>query len=356
MVATADEVIYARATGLADVANDTPMHLESIFRIASMTKAVTSAAAMQLVDANVLSLDSPIADYLDDFEPRPILLAIDDGEPSYSASTYVPTLRQLLTHTSGFAYGVWNETLFSITDMSAYTPTSFQSEPMMFAPGTRWHYSTSTDWVGLIVERASDMSLDAYFRQRITEPLGMTDTDYDLRPEQQSRVVTRHQRGPDEQLTEFANDPFQAATFYSGGAGLYSTAADYIRFMQAFLRDGGTVLSPEAVRAMGRNQIGNLEVGPMESAVPTFSNDFDIYPDSTAKFGLGFLINVDDIPGRRRAGSLTWGGLYNTYFWIDPESGICGVLLTQILPFFDAAVVGLLAEFETAVYESLDQK
>ena len=89
--------------------------------------------------------------------------------------------------------------------------------------------------------------------------------------------------------------------------------------------------------------------------MPTFSNDFDIYPDSTAKFGLGFLINVDDVPGRRRAGSLTWGGLYNTYFWIDPESGICGVLMTQILPFFDAAVVELVAEFETAVYERLDQ-
>ena len=353
MVATVDEVIYAKAAGFADVEGQVPMREDSIFRIASMTKPVTSVAVMQLVADGEVDLDAPVDRYLDDFTPKRVLLAVDDGQPSYSEATYVPTVRQLLSHTSGFAYGVWNDRLLAITDLSSVSATSFIGEPLVFEPGTDWHYSTSTDWAGLIVERVSGLSLQDFFRRRITQPLAMGDTGYDVDAASHGRVVTRHQRGVDGRLTELPNDPFRPATFYSGGAGLYSTAADYVRFMQMLLSEGGDdprILPRALVREMGQNQIDGLEVGVMRTSLPAFSNDFDIYPDVPAKFGLGFLINERDLAGRRRAGSLTWGGLYNTYFWIDRDSGLCGVLLTQILPFYDGAVIDLLAEFEAAIY------
>lgn len=353
MVATSEAVIYAKAAGFADRANHVPMRLDAIFRVASMTKPLTSVAVMQLLDDGQIRLDAPISDYLAEFEPRPVLLAVEDGEPRYTAATYAPTVRQLLSHSSGFAYSFWNDRLFAITDFSALAPDYFVDQPLAAEPGTEWQYGTGTDWAGLIVERVSGMSLENYFRRRITGPLGMADTSYNVPADKQARIVTRHQREADGTLTETPNEGFPPVTFFPGGAGLYSTAADYVAFMQMILRGGvkgERILSLEAVDAMAVNQIGELEVVEMKSTVPNFSNDFDIYPDTAARFGLGFLINEADVPGRRRRMSLTWGGLYNTYFWIDRQSDLCGVLLTQILPFYDHGVIELLAEFESAIY------
>lgn len=356
MVADSTGVIYAKAAGFADVAGQTPMQIDSMFRIASMTKPITSVAMMQLIEQGKVELDAPISDYLDDFEARKVLLSVADGVPTYSDEAHTPTIRQLLSHSPGFGYSVWNERLFAITDFAGFSPTYFMSEPLVFEPGSQWHYGTGTDWAGLIIERITGNSLEAYFHDAITAPLGMVDTSYNLADAKQARVVTRHQRGADGELTELPNDDFSEVTFYSGGGGLRSTAADYVRFMQMMLGHGDDnvrILSAASLAAMGENQIGDIAVGEMKTRMPNFSNDFDVYPNTVARFGLGFLINEKDIPGRRRSGSLTWAGLYNSYFWIDRKSGICGVLMTQILPFYDPAVVDLLAEFETAIYESI---
>ena len=181
----------------------------------------------------------------------------------------------------------------------------------------------------------------------------MADTSYVLSDAMRAGLVTLHRREQDGTLTVSPRGDIPPPTFFSGGAGLYSTAGDYIRFMQMILRGGEDVLSPESIEAMSRDQIGGLEVVEMKTAMPSFSNDFEIFPDHESSFGLGFQINEEDIPGRRSRGSLAWAGLNNTYFWIDPERDLCGVLLTQILPFYDPAVVDLLVEFEAAIYESL---
>ncbi len=354
MAATSSRVLYAEARGYADRANGVPMALDAIFRIASMTKPITSVAVMQLVEVGEVRLDAPISAYIEGFEPRRVLLAVENGEPRYSRASYTPTLRQLLSHSSGFVYGFWHEGLFAITDFAALTPTYFLDDPLAFEPGSRWHYGTGTDWAGVIVERVSGESLERYFQRRITGPLEMVDTAYNLPQERHGRIVTRHQREADGTLTELPNEGFPPVTFFGGGAGLYSTAADYVSFMQMILRRGGgaeRVLSAASVEAMGVNQIGELEVGEMKTTMPDFSNDFDIYPNTSARFGIGFAINEADIPGRRKRNSLTWGGLYNTYFWIDIESDLCGVLMTQILPFFDHDVIDLLAAFESAIYQ-----
>lgn len=352
MVASSDEILYAGAFGQADIANDVPMAVDSIFRIASMTKPLTSVAVLQLAEDGKLSLDAPMADFLADFSPRRILLsAAEGGTLRYSAEAYTPTVRQLLSHTSGFVYSIWNELLFSVTDLSQFTPTSYRDEPLLFPPGTAWHYSTSTDWLGDIVEHVSDMSLEEYFAARIAQPLGMVDTAFNVPESEWPRVVTRHQRSQDG-LVETPTNDLAAVTHFSGGGGLKSTAADYVRFMQAVLGsdEGHAILSADSVVAMSRDQIGAASIEIMRSQLPSFSNDFVMNPGVKSTFGLGFQINVEALPGRRRAGSLAWAGLHNTYFWIDPESDLCGVLLTQILPFYDAAAVELLEEFERAAY------
>ncbi|MEM7502397.1 MAG: serine hydrolase domain-containing protein [Pseudomonadota bacterium] len=354
MIASADEVLYAGAFGHADVGSDLPMVTDSVFRIASMTKPLTSVAALQLSEKGKVALDAPMSDYLPDFSPRPILLSAASAEGArYSDATYTPTLRQLLSHSSGFVYSVWNELLFSVTDLTQVTPTSYRQEPLLFVPGSEWHYSTSTDWLGDIVEQVSGLSLEEYFAANIVEPLGMRDTAYNLPQAKWKRVVTRHQRSADG-LVEAPTNDLAEVTHFSGGAGLKSTAADYVRFMQAMLGSSKVpaILQPDTIAAMGSGQIGDATVGKMRTQIPSFSNDFLVNPGVDSTFGLGFQINTEDVPGGRRAGSLAWAGLYNTYFWIDPESDLCGVLLTQILPFYDAEVVDLLAAFEREAYRA----
>ena len=355
MVASRDKVLYSKALGFAGVAEQVPMRLDSVFRIASMTKALTSVAVMQLVEQGKVELDAPMSRYLDNFEPRRVLLDVKNGAPVYSDEAYTPTVRQLLSHSSGFGYSVWNDRLYSMTDFANFSPTYFKGESLVFEPGTQWHYGTSTDWLGLIVEAVSGDSLEDYFARAITSPLGMADTAYNIAEAQQQRLVTRHQRGEDGVLTELPNGDFVPVTFFSGGAGLHATAMDYVRFMQMILNGGqrgARLLSEASVQEMSRNQIGDIEVGPMVTSMPAFSNDFELFPNSISRFGLGFLINESGIPGRRRSGSLTWGGLHNTYFWIDPQSGMCAVLMTQVLPFYDSAVAELLEDFEVAVYRA----
>ena len=355
IAATADEIIYEGAAGFRDIESNTEMTVDTITQIASMTKAITSVAVMQLVEQGKVKLDSPVGDYLPQMKEAEVLEGFDaDNNPILRPAKTAVTVHQLLTHTSGFVYEIWNENAARYASSGHTEGGNFLEAPLAFDPGTKWEYGISTDILGVLVEVVSEQSLNEYFREHIFNPLGMSDSYYIVPEEKLKRLATAYSKSEQGELTPI---PYSRPTgeFFSGGGGLRSTASDYVRFLQVILNggelDGVRVLSTASVNLMSQNHIGDLEAADsVSSSNPGVSNDFDFMPDSADKFGLGFLINTDPIPGGRPAGSLAWAGLYNSYYWIDTENDICGVLITQILPFFDAEVLALLNEFETAVY------
>ncbi len=353
MAVDRDGVFYRGARGTADDILDMPMRTDAIFRIASMTKPVTSVAAMQLVERGLIDLDVAAADYLPELGQA---LVVDEFDTENSTYTLRPprtpiTLRHLLTHTAGFGY--W---FTSATTRDFEPPTKDQGviEPLLFEPGTDWLYGTSTGWVGRVVEQISGQSLEGYFREHIFDPLQMMDTSFNVQDGSWMRTVTVSRRQSSGGLVQQVRNNPVSVTEFSGGGGLWSTASDYSRFMRMWLNDGeldgARVLSPETIAMMGENQIGSLNAGEWTSTAPESSNDFHPLALGKGRWGLGFLLNREDQPGQRVAGSLAWAGLYNTYFWIDPTRDVAGVLLTQILPFADPQVLAVFAEFEQAVY------
>ena len=360
IAATSDEIIYEGAAGFRDVESETEMTIDTITRIASMTKAITSVAVMQLVEHGSIELDSPVGEYLPQFNEVEVLEGFDaDDKPILRAAKAAVTVHQLLTHTSGYVYEIWNENAARYASSGHATDDDFLDVPLAFDPGTKWEYGISTDILGVLVEAISGQSLDDYFREHIFIPLGMSDTYFIVPEEKLARLATAYSRSEQGELTPI---PYSRPTgdFFSGGGGLRSTARDYVRFLQAILNggefDGARILSTASVNLMSQNRIGDLEAADsITTSDPRLSNDVNFMPDSVDKFGLGFLINTDPIPGGRPAGSLSWAGLYNSYYWIDPKNNICGVVITQILPFFDADVLELLSAFETAVYAAAMQ-
>jgi len=363
VAATDKGIFYEGAFGTRDLANGPEMTPDSIFRLASMTKAVTSTAAMQLVEQGRLQLDQPIGNVLPELAAPQVLEGFDDsGAPRLRPAKRPITLRHLLTHTAGFGYETWDPDLIRYVKVSG-TPSTSTGKlaslrlPLVFDPGDRWEYGINIDWAGRAVEAVSGQPLEVYFREHIFAPLGMRDTDYVISSAQQSRLVTVHQRKPDGSLepTPAPDPPWRE--FWSGGGGLYSTGRDYLVFLQILLNqgrfNGAQLLRPETVALMGRNQIGDINAGILKTAMPQRSNDVDFFPGIPCKWGLGYMINTEPGPNGRSAGSLTWAGLYNTYYWIDPQKRVAGVILTQILPFADHKAVKLYGEFESAVYDAL---
>jgi CubicO group peptidase (beta-lactamase class C family) len=364
IAATGNDIIYQGAFGKRDLGKDDAMTQDSVFWIASMTKAITSAAAMQLVEQGKLSLTDPIGKVLPDLAAPQILEGFDaNGEPKLRAATKPITLRHLMTHTAGFCYDMWNGDMVKYLEKTG-TPgiTSCQNAalktPIMTEPGTRWEYGTNIDFVGKAVEAASGKKLGEYLRDHMFKPLGMSDTAFKIGDAQRKRLVGMHARGPDGSLQPIPFELEQNPEFEMGGGGLYGTAADYIRFTQMILNkgrgNGNQVLKPETVALMGQNHIGELTMGKMTTALPVYTNDVDLYPDIVKKWGLSFLINTAKTPEGRSAGSLAWAGLANTYFWIDPARNVSGVILMQLLPFADAKALETFAGFERGVYAGLD--
>jgi CubicO group peptidase (beta-lactamase class C family) len=230
--------------------------------------------------------------------------------------------------------------------------------PLMTDPGTRWEYGINIDWAGKAVEAASGKRLDAYLRDHLFAPLGMTDISFRISDSQRRRLVTVHQRQADGSANPIPFEVEQNPEFLAGGGGLYGTAGDYIKFTQMILNNGrgngNQVLKPETVALMGQNHIGELNVTPMNSAIAASTNDVDFYPDMEKKWGLSFLINTATTPEGRSPGSLTWAGLGNTYYWIDPARQVTGVILMQILPFADRKCLDTFAAFERGIYAGLD--
>ncbi|RZN18292.1 serine hydrolase domain-containing protein [Bradyrhizobium sp. Leo121] len=364
VAATGNEIIYENAFGKRDLGKDDAMTTDRVFWIASMTKAVTSAGAMQLVEQGKLSLDEPIGKVLPDLASPQVLEGFDaDGEPKLRPARTPITLRHLMTHTAGFCYHMWNDDMgkyLAKTGMPAVTTCKNDALklPLTTDPGTRWEYGINIDFIGKAVEAASGKRLDAYLRDHLFAPLGMSDTGFKITDAMRQRLVGMHARAPDGTLAPIPFELEQEPEFHMGGGGLYSTAGDYIKFTRMILGkgrgNGNQVLKPETVALMGQNHMGDLNVTKMVSADLTLSNHVDLYPDMDKKWGLSFLINTAKTPEGRSAGSLAWAGLANTYYWIDPARDVTGVILMQLLPFADGKCLEAFAGFERGIYAGLD--
>ena len=341
------------------------MTLDTVCWIASMTKAITGAAAMQLVERGVLHLDEPASSVLPNLAEAGVLEGFDrGGQPVVRPARAAITLRHLLTHTAGFGYPFWNEPMLRyhrVTGTQSITSgelvTMAKPVPALFDPGERWMYGTSIDFVGRMVEEASGQRLGDYFDEHISGPLGMHSTGFSLNDEMRARQAAVHTRLPDGSLSavELARSP--EPEYPSGGGGLYSTTEDYCRFLQMILgrgsRDGVEVLQPETVDEMTVNHIGDLRVVALPTVMPELTNDAEFFPGVEKTWGLTFQINEGPLPTGRPAGGLMWAGVLNTFFWIDMDNQVAGTYISQQLPFADPRSYQLYTDIETATYRHL---
>jgi methyl acetate hydrolase len=358
LAATDNDIVYEGIFGSRRLHAEPAMTRDTVFRVASMIKLITSVAALQLVEQDKLSLDAPVPDIepalgspqvLDGFDAR--------GIPQLRPAKRPVSLRHLLTHTAGFTYRLWDAKAVRYANLIDLLPRAERSRaprtPLMFDPGERWQYGTSIDWVGRIVELISGERLDVYFRKHVLDPLGMNDTAFVISPRQRAREASAHRRGPDGSLTPQPMERQSARQSFSGGGGIYSSGPDYLTFIRMLLRggslDGVRILRPATVALMGQNQIGKIEAGVLKTTVSAVSNDVDFFPGISLKWGFGHMINMQTVPDGRSAGSLTWGGLFNTYYWIDPGRRIAAVFMTQVLPFADDRALRIYRQFERGV-------
>jgi len=355
-------VVYEGAFGKREIGRDQEMTLDTVFWIASMTKAVTSVAAMQLVEQGKLELDQPLGEVLPELASVQVLDGFEeDGTPRLRTARRPITLRHLLTHTAGFTYDIWNADMVRYMEHHGL-PGVIEcrnvtlATPLVADPGDRWEYGINLDWVGKAVEKVSGLSLEEYLREHVCGRLGMRDTAFVIGPDQRTRLAGMHLRNPDGSLQAIPFEVPQQPEFFMGGGGLYSTGGDYLAFLRMLLHGGSLggaqVLRPETVDEMGRNHIGDLSVGMLQTAIPTSSNDAEFFPGMVKRWGLGFMITTEDAQTGRSGGSLAWAGLANTYYWLDPTKRVAGVLLTQILPFADEKALHLFEQFERAIYAS----
>jgi CubicO group peptidase (beta-lactamase class C family) len=364
MVTDREHTLYAGAFGKRALGQEAPMTADSVVWIASMTKALTGAAAMQLVEQGRLELDAPASRYAPRLADARVLEGFDAaGKPRLRAPRRPVTLRHLLTHTAGFGYEFWSEDVGRYLEATG-TPGIIScteaalSSPLLFDPGERWLYGINIDWAGRMVEQVSGMKLGAYLQRHLFEPLGMTDTAFRITASMRARLAKIHQRNDDGSLVAGDLEIEQAPENEMGGGGLYGTAGDYLRFVRMILNDGvgdegRRVLKAETVQQMSRNAMGETRVTLLKTAAPPLTNDAEFFPGLEKSWGLSFQINEQKAPTGRPAGGLMWAGLANTYYWIDRQSGIGGVYLSQILPFADKKSLPLYYEFESAVYHSL---
>ena len=355
MIVNREGILYQGAAGKQDVARGVAMPPDAIFRIASMTKPVTSVAIMMLVDAGKVKLDDPVSKYLPEFKGRPVIAKFNEADATYTTrpAKREITIRHLMTHSSGIGYAFTNPTIKKIVDT---TKKDEPELPLLHDPGEKWTYSASTRVLGWVVEKVSGEKLDVYLQKQIFEPLKMVDTAHAVPAEKVSRVVTIHGR-VDGKLTESPNDPKQAFPV-RGDGGLYSTARDYSQFVRMLLNggtlNGAKILSPKAVQMMSAMPAGGPVMQTQPDANPVRTRPFPVGAGKD-KFGLGFQVTAADpqYARYRSPGSLSWGGIYNTHFWIDPKRQVAGIVLMQVLPFYDEASLGVLRGIEAVVYKHL---
>ena len=355
MIVDRDGVRYSRALGVADVASGAPMAVDTLAQIASMTKALVSVGAMQLVEQGRLSLDDDIGTVLPELANPQVLEGFGaDGQPQTRAAKRPVTLRHLLTHTAGFGYSfIHPEVLqvYAARGMPKAGTLDTIRMPLMFDPGERWEYGVSTDWAGLAIEAVTGERLNDYLTANLFEPLGMKDTAF--RPALPADAAKVHIR-----TAEGALNPIPlylgGGEFDGGGGGGTSTAPDYARFVRMLLNggelDGQRVLSAETVATMGQNHVAPLRAGFMGTAMPDIAQPYDTFPDQHTGWGLGYLINPEPGPNGRSPGSLAWAGIFNSYYWVDPVKGVGGVFVTQLSPFGDPGALDCFGALERMAY------
>jgi methyl acetate hydrolase len=363
MAATDKGLLYEGAFGTRILGDAPAMTLDTVFRIASMTKAMTCVAAMQLVEQGKLALEEPVPNIDPTLGSPQVLEGFDAaGTPQLRPAKRPITLRHLLTHTAGFSYEVWDANTVryvKATEMPSIGTGKVAALrlPLVFDPGDKWEYGINIEWVGRIVEAVSGQPLDDYFHDKIFAPLGMQDTGYVISAEQRARQASVHQRQADGTLVPQPLETPSTPEFWSGGGGLYSTGRDYLAFLQMLLHggsfNGAQLLRPETVALMGQNHIGNIPAGIMKTENPVRSNDVDFFPGAEVRWGLGYMLNMQLGPNGRSAGTVSWGGIFNTYYWLDPVQRLTGLIMTQILPFADHRALKVYGQFESGVYNAL---
>lgn len=361
MAAGPDGVLYEGAAGKRSVAADDPITPDTLMRIASMTKMVTTTAALQLVERGSLRLDAPVKEYRPEFADLPVLTGFDGDTPQLRAPSVQATVQHLVTHTSGLGYWFWNgeldryEEITGVPNVLPGTIDVFKS-PLLFDPGDRFQYGINIDWLGQVIETVSGQPLDAYFLEHVTGPLGMTNTTARMTAEQRADSTPIHVRGEDGAWVATDIDWAQEPDYWGGGHFLYSTPRDYLKFQRMLLGCGTLgdvrILERATVAAAFANQIGALDFpAAITTAHPELSADVNLGPG--LKWGLGLMLNQVQQPGMRAAGSGSWAGLFNTHFWVDPDHGVTGAIYSQTLPFADPPALQLYADFEAALYASL---
>ncbi len=355
---------WSHAAGYQDAEKTRPASPDNIIQIASMTKLVTTIAALQLMEQGKLDLDTPISAYAPELNELQVLKGFaPDDTPISEKVNRAPTARELMTHTAGYVYEIWNANALKGSQLGV-TPSLFSkgnyylAAPLAFQPGTAWEYGINTDWLGVLVERLSGQRLADYFDEHIFMPLGMVDTFYELPANKLDRSVMMMARAAEGlvPLPSFQPTPIKKGSMahYSGGGGLSSTVKDYGRVLQMLLNSGSldekTLLKAETVNSMFENNIGDIQPAALATVMPTLSNIADLSFGEKATFGLGLLIHSDGIDGGRKANSGSWAGLFNSYYWVDREAGTYGIFGTQVLPFYDGVAIETLLEFEQAIY------
>lgn len=362
LAADGDGLVYEGAAGSRTPDSGDAVTPDTMLRIASMTKMVATAAALQLVERGTLDLDAPVDTYRPEFADLPVLEGFDgDGStPRLRAPARRATVHQLVTHTTGLGYHFINADITRWEQVTG-TPNILSglnrifTAPMTADPGTRFQYGINIDWLGLVVEAVSGQTLDKYLEGNILQPLGMKNTAFLMSDEQRDNSIPVHFKDPDGAWVATPLDWNQSPEYWAGGHGLYSTPRDYLQFQRMLLGggelNGERILAPETVQAAFRNQIGGLDFPPeIKSADPMITCDIALGPG--LKWGLGLLLNEQAMPGMRAVGSGAWAGVFNTHFWVDPTSRLTGSLFTQLLPFADPAAFQLLIDYELALYAS----
>ncbi|GAO19070.1 hypothetical protein UVI_02063080 [Ustilaginoidea virens] len=358
--------LYSGSSGRLRLDVDSPPFTEHTFTwVASLTKLVTSIAVMQLVQRGRLSLDADLRPLVPELRDARILRAMDrDGRPAYERNTRPITMRQLLTHTSGFSYEFADPVLLAWSrsapgrDVSRMHWSRLEiSTPLRFAPGQGWAYGVGVDWAGQVVEAVTGGPLSRHVRDHILRPLGLADTGFwpERHPQTAPRTAQNVERTRSGRLRPAAWPTPHEHEMESGGAGLFTTASDYAALLRGFLR--GSLVSDDTVRAMLAPQLDEAQAERMRDVathprvrntfVPEFADGQDI------NHGLGGMLNVGDVPGKRRGGSMAWSGILNSRWWADPTTGIAAVLVVNVRPNGDPIVAKLYDELERAVYAHL---
>ena len=368
IVVNKNQTLYEKSFGFQSLRTQSPMAIDSIFNIASMTKPIAALGCMLAVEQGLLRLDQNAGDLIPWLDEAQVLEGFtSSGKPLLRKARTRITLRKLLTHTSGFVYDIWNSNQnrylqFAGTGTVSNGAIESLKQPLAFEPGEKWGYGPGIDWATRLLEVVTGQPLGKYLESEIFKPLGMSDTSFEpirVNERKFGRRAALHRATSNgyKTMKDGTLDRASSRRFDGGGGGLYSTAADYGKFMKTLLNEGKFeekhILSSETVKLMSENQLGELRVPPMLSTDYFLSADTDFLPGIEKSWGLSFLINEENNPGGRDKGSLSWAGLCNTYFWIDSTNEIAAALLCQVLPFAHPPVIELLSRFEKAIYKNL---